>query len=103
MIKFLLILGDGELGFDDFHDLMREKIILGVQEDDLQEAFDAFDTDGDGYITPAELQKSFIKLGENMTMDEALEVMEEINTNTDGLVDFGGKNVPFRYIFIFEC
>ena len=76
---------------------MREKIILGVQEDDLQEAFDVFDTDGDGYITPAELQKSFIKLGENMTMDEALEVIEEINTNTDGLVDFSGK-----IIFILE-
>ena len=75
---------------------MREKILLGVQEDDLQEAFDVFDADRDGYITPAELQQSFLKLGENMTMDEALEVMEEINTNTDGLVDFGGKHFFFK-------
>eukprot|EP00795_Rhopilema_esculentum_P002776 gene2776-999_t len=80
--------GDGQIGFDDFHDLMKETILRGIQEDDLQEAFDVLDSDKDGFITPLEMHQSLINIGESVTIEEALEIITEVDLNGDGLVDF---------------
>eukprot|EP00794_Sanderia_malayensis_P020133 gene20133-22106_t len=79
---------DGEIGFDDFHDLMKETILRGVQEDDMKRTFNVFDTDGDGYITPNELHILFTNLGENVNINEAAEILEEADADSDGLLDF---------------
>ncbi len=95
LIANVISSGDGEIGFDDFHDLMKETILRGIQEDDLREAFSVFDADEDGFITPSELHTSFQNLGECITREQAFELLKEADTNCDGLVDFEGKFVTF--------
>lgn len=80
--------GDGEIGFDDFHSLMKETILRGIQDDDLYEAFKCFDSDKDGYITAAELHQSLSSLGEDIEIEDAVDMVKDIDSNGDGLIDF---------------
>ena len=70
---------------------MKETILRGIQEDDLQEAFDVLDSDKDGFITPLEMHQSLVNIGESVTTEEALEMITEVDSNGDGLVDFEGE------------
>jgi Ca2+-binding EF-hand superfamily protein len=55
---------------------------------ELKEAFDAFDKDGDGFINVPELQAMMEKLGDKMTLQEAQELIEEVDLDKDGVVNF---------------
>lgn len=69
---------------------MREPILRGVQEDDLKDAFAVFDSDKDGFITAKELQELFKKLGESIGIEDALEMLNDVDSDHDGLIDFTG-------------
>ena len=87
----MFLKGDGKIEFDDFHALMKEPILRGIQEDDLRDAFAVFDSDKDGFITAKELQELFKKLGESIGIEDALEMLNDVDSNHDGLIDFTGK------------
>ena len=69
---------------------MYEKMNQETVDEDLQGAFSIFDEDGDGYITPTEIQLVFKKLGCLISTDEAVEIMKDCDSNKDGLIDFEG-------------
>ena len=70
-------------------------------DEDLKEAFTIFDEDGDGYISPDEIQLLFKKLGELITTDEAVDIMKDCDLNQDGLIDFDGNLfISFIHSFI---
>ena len=59
---------------------------------DMREAFDAFDTDGNGLITAAELQRAISRLSdgeEEATDAQAAEMIRAVDRNNDGQIDFG--------------
>lgn len=87
--------GDGEISFDEFKECVFEKMSQQTVDEDLMNAFAIFDEDGDGYISPVEIQLMFKKLGEMISTDEAMELMKECDMNRDGLIDFEGM-----YIYI---
>lgn len=70
---------------------MKETILRGIQADDLREAFNVFDSDKDGFISAKELQQCLTNLGESIKIDEAFEMLRDVDSNGDGLIDFEGK------------
>ena len=91
-----ILQGDGEIGFDDFQELMRETILRGIQENDLMEAFQVFDSDKDGLITAKELQESLKNLGESIGIEDAMDMLKDVDSNDDGFIDFEGNSVAYH-------
>ena len=57
-------------------------------ENEMKEAFKAFDADGDGSTSKDELKKILAKFGQTLTEAELDAVMAEVDTDGDGSIDF---------------
>jgi len=57
--------------------------------DGLKELFDTFDKNGDGFITRQELQESLRNIGIFVPPKEVQEMVENLDSNRDGLIDLG--------------
>mmetsp|Transcript_39640 Transcript_39640/g.48264 ORF Transcript_39640/g.48264 Transcript_39640/m.48264 type:complete len:156 (-) Transcript_39640:176-643(-) len=55
---------------------------------DLKEAFSMFDTNGDGTIEAKELREVMRSLGQNPTNREVMEMINSVDDNSDGSIDF---------------
>ena len=55
---------------------------------ELEKVFDYFDEDGDGKISPSELQSCVRTVGGELSMDEAEAAVRSSDLNGDGLLDF---------------
>ncbi|KAK8956000.1 putative calcium-binding protein CML30 [Platanthera guangdongensis] len=55
----------------------------------LGTVFSTFDSDGDGFISLAELSESLRRLGFPISGGEVRSLMEKADSNGDGLIDFG--------------
>jgi Ca2+-binding EF-hand superfamily protein len=76
----------GAIDFNQFLELMGQKIL---QRDPLQEilkAFELFDKDHNGSISLKDLKSATIELGENLTDDELREMIKEADRDLDGEV-----------------
>lgn len=58
------------------------------KQQELKEAFDAFDKDGDGVINVNELQAMMEKLGDKLTLQEAQQLIGDVDLDKDGVVNF---------------
>ncbi|KAI7870170.1 hypothetical protein BDF14DRAFT_1721253 [Spinellus fusiger] len=80
------------LSFEQFAKVMRPTLgtphSRSKKEDELREAFEAFDLDKDGVINAAELQKMMQKLGDSITEQEAQQMIKEVDEDKDGVVNF---------------
>ena len=76
---------DGEVDFDEFLAMMKK---MPDSENELKEAFSAFDADGDGSTSKDELKKILAKFGQTLTDAELDAVMAEVDTDGDGSIDF---------------
>uniref|UniRef100_A0A8D2LTN0 Calcium binding protein 4 n=1 Tax=Varanus komodoensis TaxID=61221 RepID=A0A8D2LTN0_VARKO len=83
----------GRVDFEDFVEMMGPKLreetahMVGVRE--LKIAFREFDTDGDGAISEAELRQAVgALLGEQLKAQEVDEILQDVDLNGDGKVDF---------------
>lgn len=56
--------------------------------DELQHAFDLFDKNHDGFISTEELHAVFQSLGHNPSEEEVQQMMSEVDTDNNGLIDF---------------
>ncbi|XP_072356735.1 calcium-binding protein 4-like [Scyliorhinus torazame] len=86
----------GRVGLEDFVELMAPKLLretahmVGVRE--LKFAFKEFDSDGDGLICLAELERAINHLlGEKLQHKEIEEMLQDIDLNGDSRVDFDGE------------
>ncbi|KAI9275435.1 hypothetical protein BDA99DRAFT_555229 [Phascolomyces articulosus] len=59
-----------------------------AKEQELMDAFNTFDQDGDGVITHQELRLTLQQLGEPVTEQEAKDIIAEVDENKDGVVNF---------------
>lgn len=55
---------------------------------EFKEAFQIFDKDGDGLITTKELGTVMRSLGQNLSEDELKTMIEEVDTDKSGTIDF---------------
>ncbi|PVD20722.1 hypothetical protein C0Q70_18882 [Pomacea canaliculata] len=81
------IQGSGTIDFDEFVDIFARKVTMDP-EAELKEVFRVFDSDHDGFISPAELYGVLSRLGEKITRQEAEEMVKEADLNGDGKVDY---------------
>ena len=60
--------------------LLNQELLLGI--------FRSFDRDGNGYISAAELAGAMAKMGQPLTYRELTEMIEEADTDGDGVISF---------------
>ena len=68
--------------------MYEEEFITEEQRKELQEVFDQFDKDKDGKISSKELENAMQSMGQNPTVDEVNQMMQEVDLNQDGKIDF---------------
>ncbi|NWT10458.1 CABP4 protein, partial [Vireo altiloquus] len=86
----------GRVDFEDFVQMMGPKLreetahMVGVRE--LKIAFREFDMNGDGEISTAEMREAIAALlGEQLKAQEVDEILQDVDLNGDGHVDFDGE------------
>ncbi|CAO3698303.1 unnamed protein product [Rhizopus microsporus] len=83
---------DNYLDFEGFAKIMRPTLSdphrMTKKQQELKEAFDAFDKDGDGTINQVELQAMMEKLGDKISLEEAKLLINEVDLDKDGAVNF---------------
>lgn len=63
MIEEIDTTGSGTIDFPEFLTMMARKARQDDSEEEIRQAFEFFDRDGNGYISVAELQYAMNKLG----------------------------------------
>ena len=83
--------GSGSIDFAEFVTLMAHNMNdLGERTDaDLRLAFNIFDRSGDGNISPEELQRIMINVGEPVELDDVNAVIALADEDGDGEINFG--------------
>eukprot|EP01016_Furgasonia_blochmanni_P008111 TRINITY_DN13256_c0_g1_i3.p2 TRINITY_DN13256_c0_g1~~TRINITY_DN13256_c0_g1_i3.p2 ORF type:complete len:167 (-),score=90.22 TRINITY_DN13256_c0_g1_i3:11-511(-) len=76
--------GKGVIEFQDFLDLMTVKMAERDPKEEILKAFKLFDDDNTGKITLKNLKRVARELGETMTDDELMEMIEEADRDGDG-------------------
>ncbi|CAM9147437.1 unnamed protein product, partial [Lampetra planeri] len=83
----------GKVNLEEFVELMGPKLLeetaamIGLKE--MREAFNEFDSNGDGAISEVELRESLrALLGERLLVAEVAEIVGDLDLNGDGRVDF---------------
>ncbi|XP_074646395.1 uncharacterized protein LOC141902522 [Tubulanus polymorphus] len=77
----------GTIDFNEFLVMMNKKMHTD-QEAEMYNVFRVFDKNKDGKISVDELYGVLVKLGENITYDEAKEMIDEADTDRDGFVNY---------------
>ncbi|KAF5180006.1 Calmodulin [Thalictrum thalictroides] len=80
--------GDGFIDLNEFIELNTNGVDSAKILDDLKNAFVIFDMDGNGSISPEELQKVMRSLGETCSMDECRKMISGVDVDGDGMINF---------------
>jgi len=78
--------GSGAIDFDEFLDMMTARLSDKDSRDDINKVFRLFDDEKAGYITIKNLRRVAKELGETMTDEELLEMVERADSDGDGKV-----------------
>ncbi|XP_028394760.1 calmodulin-beta-like [Dendronephthya gigantea] len=77
---------NGVLTIDEFEKFLRKDNQENHAE--LKEAFELFDTNGNGYISKEELVQAMKRLGEDLSNEELESMIRNADINKDGQVSF---------------
>jgi calmodulin len=80
--------GNGSIEFPEFLRMMAKKVSDLYAEDEIREAFQFFDRDGNGFITRHELKSVMMNLGEKLTDQECDQLVEEADLDGDGVINY---------------
>ncbi|XP_055610006.1 troponin C isoform X3 [Uranotaenia lowii] len=83
--------GSGELEFEEFCTLAARFLVeedAEAMQQELKEAFRLYDKEGNGYITTDVLREILKELDSNLTNDDLDMMIEEIDSDGSGTVDF---------------
>ncbi|KAH7646549.1 uncharacterized protein LOC124499381 [Dermatophagoides farinae] len=78
---------DGFILYNDFEQLMIKRITEKTVNDEIMKAFQLFDTNQTGKITFEDLKRVAEELGEKITDDELMEMIQEADLDGDKAVD----------------
>ncbi|ESQ42143.1 hypothetical protein EUTSA_v10014926mg [Eutrema salsugineum] len=81
--------GNGKIDFPEFLNLMARKMKDTTDsEEELKEAFKAFDKDQNGFISAADLRHVMTNLGENFTDEVVDEMIRKAGVDGDGQIKY---------------
>ena len=86
MIRNVDTNSNGAIDFNEFIDMMVKR--GNNVEEDVAHAFKVFDRDGDGLITAEELRLTMNNLGEPLSEEEVITMIEEADLDGDGKINF---------------
>lgn len=87
--------GTGQLQFETFCELAARFLVEEDEEAmqaELKEAFRLYDKEGNGYITTDVLKSIFKELDDKISDDDLDDMIDEIDADGSGTVDYDGKN-----------
>ena len=76
--------GSGSIDFDEFLDMMTARMSDKDTREDINKVFRLFDDDKTGFITIKNLRRVARELGETMTDEELMEMIERADADGDG-------------------
>ncbi|EDV24856.1 uncharacterized protein TRIADDRAFT_25393 [Trichoplax adhaerens] len=79
--------GSGTIDFDDFLQLMTQKMTEKDPKEEILKAFRLFDDDETGKISFKNLKRVAKELGENLTDEELQEMIDEADRDGDGEIN----------------
>merc|ERR1712164_219190 len=79
---------DGSIDFEEFLDMMTAKMSDKDTREDIQKAFNLFDTDGSVTIDPKELMAAMQSLGFEAKNQTIYQMIGDIDKDNDGSIDF---------------
>lgn len=88
MIKEVDVDGNGEIDFAEFVQMMNKQIRNRDVNKELFEAFQVFDSNKNGRISPTELRVTMKNLGQELTEEQLKLMIREADCNGDGVIDF---------------
>lgn len=86
--------GSGQIEFEEFATLAARFLVeedAEAMQQELKEAFRLYDKEGNGYITTDVLREILRELDDKITPDDLDQMIEEIDSDGSGTVDFDGK------------
>lgn len=102
MFKHLIISESGRLEFGEFVQLAAKFIVeedAEAMQKELREAFRLYDKQGNGYIPTTCLKEILKELDDQLTEHELDIMIEEIDSDGSGTVDFDGEcNILLFYL-----
>ncbi|KAL3517893.1 hypothetical protein ACH5RR_020482 [Cinchona calisaya] len=90
MIHKIDVNRDGYVDIDEFGTLYRTIMDERDEEEDMREAFNVFDQNGDGFITVEELRSVLSSLGlkQGRTLDDCKLMIKKVDVDGDGMVNY---------------
>lgn len=81
---------DSTISFDEFIEFIRRYNLSknSMTTDDIINAFEMFDRNHDGTLTINEFKHILMDLGEKFSEEEVNEIIEDIDLNKDGKIDY---------------
>ena len=80
--------------FEGFLTVIQQKTHAREQEEEIREAFKAFDEDGNGVISASEIKEVMANLmGETLSDKEVAEMVKEADKDGDGLINYEGISI----------
>ncbi|CRK97025.1 CLUMA_CG010331, isoform A [Clunio marinus] len=76
------------ISFKEFTMLMENRMNIATDPDDILDAFNVFDVNGNGLISANELRHVATNLGEKLTEDEANEMIRAADVDGDGFINY---------------
>jgi len=86
----------GTIDFNEFLDLMSDKRFQGPEKDELRQAFNMFDKDGNGVISASELGEVMRNLGQKLHEDEIEVMLKEADLDGDSNINFDEFKQMFK-------
>ncbi|XVF29362.1 hypothetical protein REPUB_Repub15cG0114500 [Reevesia pubescens] len=90
MIENIDVNGDNCVDIDEFGELYQSLMDDKDEEEDMKEAFNVFDKNGDGYISVDELRSVLVSLGlkQGKTVEDCKRMIMKVDVDGDGRVNF---------------
>ncbi|CAF0792359.1 unnamed protein product [Didymodactylos carnosus] len=88
VIKKVDLDGNGKVDFEEFLTMMQRRKSAGELDHELKHVFDVFDKNRDGFIDKDELYDMLKRLGENITEEDVIDMIDEADTDEDNKVSY---------------
>ncbi|KAK6316186.1 centrin-3-like [Coregonus clupeaformis] len=79
--------GNGKITFDDFNEVVTDRMLERNPKEEILKAFKLFDDDDSGRISMRNLRRVARELGENITDEELRSMIDEFDTDGDGEIN----------------
>jgi Ca2+-binding EF-hand superfamily protein len=78
----------GEIDFNEFKNVMGASFFKKHSKKEIESAFRKFDSDGNGYITSAELNHILSRMGRHLSRNDIDAMVKSLDSSGDGKISF---------------